>query len=479
MEVPGPEAEVPLVVDLDGTLLRGDTLHELLFSEVFGSPLQVPRAFVALARGGRAAFKSFLSQRHAESAAMLPVREEVLGLIRERRAQGGRVVLATGAHALVARAVARRFDLFDEVVATGDVEGNLVGDRKRDELVRRFGERGYDYVGDSSTDLPVWESARRAFSTGHAARRRLVAGGTEVRPIAAFEPDPPTWKALRIHQWVKNLLLFLPVLAGHRFLESAPVLSSLLAFAAFCLAASLVYLVNDLADREADRAHSRKRRRPIAWGSLGPLHALALGSALAVGTVAICSALPWQAGVGVAVYLGMNLLYSFHFKRRILLDVFMLAWMYVWRVVVGGWATGIQLTPWLLGFSGFAFLSLAFAKRYAEVARLRDGRSKAMGRAWGTDDAPALLSAGIASGVGGAVVLALYVNSESFSRLYRNPNIAMLLAPLFLYWIIRLWIQAGRMELHEDPVVFAVKDRISYAVVAAGVAILSLAMIWR
>lgn len=479
MDVPGPEDDVPLVVDLDGTLLRGDTLHELIFSNAFRSPSRLPSAFLALLRGGKAAFKSALSQRHAESAAALPAREEVLALIRERKALGRRIVLATGAHRLVADAAARRFGLFDEVLATGDADVNLIGFRKRDELVRRYGDRGYDYVGDSTADVPVWESARQAWSAGRAARRHLVAGGREVRPLVPVEKDSPAWKSLRVHQWVKNLLLFLPVLAGHRFLEAGPVLSSVLGFAAFSLAASLVYVVNDLADRESDRAHSRKRRRPIAWGSLGPLHATAVGFALASGLVAICFALPWQVGAGIATYFAVNILYSFHFKRRILVDVFMLAWMYVWRVVVGGWASGIQLTPWLLGFSGFTFLSLAFAKRYAEVVRLGEGRSKAMGRAWRSDDAPALLASGIASGVAGAVVLALYVSSDSFSKLYRNPTIAMLLAPLFLYWVIRLWIQAGRLELHEDPVVFAVKDRISYAVVAAGIAILSLAMLWR
>lgn len=473
----GSDPSVPLVVDLDGTLFRGDTLHEVAFETIFRAPLSLPGALLALVRGGKAALKAAISPRFADRAVTLPLREEVLELARRRKEAGGKVILATGAHASVARAAAARVGLFDEVLSTGDLDGNFVGERKRDELVRRFGAGGFDYVGDSRTDLPVWAAARRAFSVGRAARRELTAGGRAVEGLASPEKPPKAWKSLRPHQWVKNLLVFVPAAAGHRFSEPGSLAATATAFAAFSCAASFVYLVNDLSDRDADRAHPKKRRRPIAWGALGPLHATAVAVGLLVVLSALLSFLPWQAGAAIATYLVVNFAYSLHFKRRLLVDVFLLAWMYVWRIVTGGFAAGIELTPWLLGFSGFTFLSLALAKRYAEVVRLAErGQETAKGRAWRFEDAPALLAAGMASGFGGAVVLALYVNGASFARLYRNPTLAMLLAPLFLYWILRLWLQAVRQELHEDPVVFAAKDLVSWAVVVLAVAILGAAM---
>ncbi|HOX52388.1 MAG TPA: UbiA family prenyltransferase [Fibrobacteria bacterium] len=473
-----PSSPRPLVVDLDGTLLRGDTLHEVVFSTLFSNPFKLVQAGFALLSGGKGRFKAVLSPSFAGDAASLPARQEVVDLAVQRKEQGGKVILATGANRSIAQAAAERFGFFDEVLATDGDDGNFVGSRKRDMLVGLHGAGGYDYVGDSLTDLPVWESAAEAYAVGSVARKGLRAGDKAVQALAPVEKPPRKWKVIRPHQWVKNFLLFLPLLSAHRLFETSSIFLAMLGFAAFSCAASLVYVVNDLADRASDRVHATKRRRPIAWGAVGPLHALAIAAILVVVLAGICIWIPWQATVAIGVYLVANLAYSFHFKRRLLVDVFLLAWMYVWRVVTGGLVTGITLTPWLLGFSGFTFLSLAFAKRYAEVVRLQ-GRKQgaAKGRAWRLDDAIPLLAAGIGCGVGGALVLALYVSGDSFASLYKNPTLAMLLSPLFLYWNLRLWIQAGRQELHEDPVVFAMKDKISYAVLGAAVAILGLAMI--
>jgi len=472
------DAAVPLVVDLDGTLLRGDTLHEVVFGALFSSPIAVLRAFGAMSRGGKGAFKAAVSPVCAGMAARLPARREILELIDRHREDCGRVILATGAHRSIAEAVARRFGVFDEVLATESSGENFIGDRKRDELVRRYGSRGFDYVGDSRADLPVWGEARNAYVVGRLGDGTLRLAGRSIERIAPAERDPRVWKALRPHQWVKNLLVFLPVLAAHRIADMAALAASALAFCAFSAAASLVYLVNDLADRDSDRSHRSKRRRPIAWGNVGPLHALVVAAGLVVILVGLCAFLPVAAGAAISVYLSVNLAYSLHFKKRLLVDVFLLAWMYVWRVVTGGAATGIHLTSWLLGFSGFAFLSLALAKRYAEVVRLDTTKEdSAKGRAWKAGDALVLMAAGVGSGFGGALVLALYVTGDSFTKFYRNPNIAMLLAPLFLYWNIRIWIQAVRLELHEDPVIFAAKDQISYGVLAVAVLILAAAMV--
>jgi 4-hydroxybenzoate polyprenyltransferase len=282
------------------------------------------------------------------------------------------------------------------------------------------------------------------------------------------------WTILRPHHWAKNILVVLPVLSSHRFLDILLLGRSALMFLAFSVLASLVYVGNDLFDRESDRKNPAKSNRPIASGRLSIPGAVVLMAVLLTLVVALAAWLPWQAEVALATYLAANFLYTVHFKKCLLVDVFLLASMYVWRIVAGSLATGIELSGWLLGFSVFLFLSLALAKRYAEVIRL-DAAGKAAGRAWRPDDAPFLAIAGIATGVAGAIVLALYVTGRSFSELYVSPQLVTMLSPLFLYWILRIWIQTFRKEMHEDPVLFAAKDKASYLVVACAVLVLVLA----
>jgi 4-hydroxybenzoate polyprenyltransferase len=302
---------------------------------------------------------------------------------------------------------------------------------------------------------------------------RPPADGAGPGPVPAAR-----WTALRPHQWTKNLLVFVPLLASHRLFEVGLLRRSFVAFLAFCAAASAVYLVNDVVDRSSDRAHPRKSRRPVAGGSIPPAIAIALGCVLATAALLASGLLGLLPAAGIGGYLLLNLAYSLRLKRALLVDVFALASMHVWRMVVGGWVAGIHLTSWLLGFSAFLFLSLALAKRYAEVARLADrGLDSVRGRAWESRDAEALRAAGIASGVGGAVVLALYVQGESFTLLYRNATVAMLLVPLYLHWIIRMWIRAGRLELDEDPLLFAVRDPGSWTALLLALAILVSAMV--
>jgi 4-hydroxybenzoate polyprenyltransferase len=248
-----------------------------------------------------------------------------------------------------------------------------------------------------------------------------------------------------------------------------------LMFLAFSVLASSVYVGNDIFDCESDRRNPAKSHRPIASGRLSIPRALLLMCGLLALVVALAALLPWPAEVALATYLGANLLYTVHFKRRLLVDVFLLAFMYVWRIVAGSLATGIELSGWLLGFSVFLFLSLAFAKRYAEVIRLDGISGKAAGRDWAPDDANFLAIAGMATGVAGAIVLALYVTGKSFAELYVSPQLVTMLSPLFLYWILRIWIQTCRREMHEDPILFAAKDKVSYLVVACAALVLALA----
>jgi 4-hydroxybenzoate polyprenyltransferase len=361
------------------------------------------------------------------------------------------VVLATGAHGTIAQRVATRLGCFDEVLATeGGV--NLVGKAKADLLVSRFGKDGFDYVGDSRADIPVWNAARDRWVVGARGRSISRRPGLDLRRVDPANPPGSAWKILRPHQWAKNILVALPILSSHRFMDVLLLGRTALMFLAFSVLASSVYVGNDIFDCESDRKNPAKSRRPIASGRLSiPRAVLLMCGLLAARRSPWRPCCPWQAEVALGIYLAANLLYTVHFKRRLLVDVFLLAFMYVWRIVAGSLATGIELSGWLLGFSVFLFLSLAFAKRYAEVIRLDGTSGKAAGRAWAPDDANFLAISGIATGVAGAIVLALYVTGKSFSELYVSPQLVTMLSPLFLYWILRIWIQTCRREMHEDP----------------------------
>ena len=470
---------LPLVIDLDGTLTPIDTLHESFFKGLQTSPRATVSAVLSLGEG-KGAFKSALADLAIPAVATLPFRSEVLEIIRVARAQGRKVVLATGAHRRIAEAVAEHLGTFDEVLSTGDGGANFVGTAKAAGLQERFGKKGFDYVGDSSTDIEVWKAARTGYCVGSSKRfRRFHAQvGATLLHLPKLDQTKPVWKILRPHQWSKNFLVFLPIATDHRLFDLAPMIQGAIAFLAFCMAASMVYVLNDLVDRESDRKNPSKATRPIASGTLSIPGAFLLAATLASALALTCWFLPWQASAAIVVYLIANVVYSLHVKRRLLADVFLLAFMYVWRIETGSLASGIVASTWLLAFSGFLFLSLAFAKRYAEVARLEErGMSNAAGRAWKIEDTLPLAVSGIGCGVSGSIILSLYVTGESFANHYHNAPVTMLLSPLFLYWIIRIWVQACRLELHEDPITFAAKDKISYLVAATGVGILLVAMV--
>lgn len=453
---------LPLCVDLDGTLTPVDTLHEALLDLAKRSPgamLQLP----GWMRQGKAAFKREVAARSELDVATLPWRQDLLTWLREQRDSGRSLVLATAAHHSIADAVAAHLGIFDEVIATGDGD-NLHGNGKRRALVARFGERGYDYVGNEAADLAVWRSARSAIVVGPA---RLAARAFAVAAAGpVFTPEvasPKTWiKAMRLYQWVKNLLVFVPAVLAHRIGEPAVLLDSLLAFLAFGLGASSVYLVNDLLDLAADRQHRRKSLRPFASGRLSAKSGVIAASLLLLFAIAIAlSTGPTFAAV-LAVYFGFTLAYSLWLKRATTVDVMTLAGLYTLRIIAGGAATEVSVTFWLLAFSMFLFLSLAMAKRYTELFEVaKAGAASAAGRGYQASDLPALLSLGISAGYAAVVIMALYVNSAESQARYGDAHALWLTCPLMLYWISRVWMLSARGRMTDDPIVFALTDRIS------------------
>jgi len=468
----------PIVVDLDGTLTYTDTFWECICSLLRRRTFSLAYALTKL-RQGRATFKQHIAGLADFDAGALPLNNDLIVWLRQERRAGRRLVLATASDRSIAQAVADHVDLFDEVLAS-DGDRNLKGPAKAVALVERFGVNGFDYVGDSRADLPVWAAARHAIVVGGEKLVKAAAQVTEVRDrFAPPERSRAVLLALRPHQWVKNLLVFLPLVAAHRFADDATLPAATLAFVIFCLAASSVYVLNDLIDLPSDRAHARKRQRPfasgrlpLAWGVL--LSALLLVAAAALGLLF----LPPLFNTVLAGYYLLTAAYSFGLKREPILDVILLAGLYTVRVIAGAAAVAIVPSFWLLAFSMFIFLSLALAKRYTELDELRQrGELIAPGRGWHIDDLPLIQTLGSSSGLACVLVLALYIDSAPATRLYAAPQVLWLFCPLLLYWITRLWFITQRGQMHDDPVVFALRDRVSLRTGAVGAGIVLLASV--
>ncbi len=461
-------ATTPLVIDLDGTLLRSDLLLESGLAFARSHPFQLIRPLVWLAQG-KAVLKERLARLAQIDVSVLPYDPEVLALIGAARDAGRQIVLATASHHSLAVRIAEHLGVFDEVMAT---EGacNLSAEHKRDLLVQHYGQRGFDYVGNSRDDIPVWAACRQAYLVNpeFGVERRAQALGNVSQTLRMGSSPLRDWfKALRLHQWMKNLLIFVPLLAAHQVTNPLLIMQGLFAFLLFGLCASSVYLLNDLLDLSDDRHHRSKRYRPFAAGRLS------ISSGLLVFPVLLLMAfagaiiwLPWQfAAVLVAYYL-LTLAYSLSLKRRMAIDVIALALLYTLRIIAGAAAFGLPLTFWVLAFSMFIFLSLALVKRYAELhyARRSGSAEKTRGRGYYPDDLEMISSLGASSGYLSVMVLALYIHDQVTAALYAQPEVIWLACPLLLFWITRVWMLTHRGQMHDDPVVFAVRDRVSLIV---------------
>lgn len=463
---------VPVCVDLDGTLIRSDLLVETAFLLLRQSPFTLVMMLIWLCRG-RAVLKREIAARVSLDVTTLPYDQAVLDWLAGMAGRRRRI-LCTASDMRLAQAVADHLGLFDEVIAS-DGRRNLAGAAKAAVLIDRFGHGGFDYLGDSAADLAVWPAARAAFGAGlgRAVRRKLAAGSDALQ-VESISDRPGSrlkiWlRALRVHQWTKNLLVLLPLLAAHQAAAPMHLAQAILAVIAFSVCASGVYLLNDLLDLEADRRHPHKRNRPFAKGDLKLAHGAAGAVVLPLAGLAIAAFLPAAFLGALAGYYALTMAYSLGLKRIAMLDVVILAALYTIRIIAGTLATGLSLSFWMLAFSMFVFLSLALLKRYTELAELdRAGRSAPAGRGYLTDDLSMIQSMGAASGYLGVLVLALYINSPTSRALYQHPQILWLLCPVLLYWISRIWLLARRGAVHHDPVVFALKDVGSRAILLAG-----------
>ncbi|HEY2882070.1 MAG TPA: UbiA family prenyltransferase [Pirellulales bacterium] len=462
-----------LFVDLDGSLIGSNMLVETYLRAIRHDPLVLVKTPLWLLEG-RTAFKCHVAEYPLQDVSGLPYRPEVMTTLQALKREGFRLVLATASHRTIADQVAKQVGLFDDVLAT-DEHCNLKGRNKLkaiQEYCRQHGFNDFAYLGDAWADMPIWEQAAKIYVVSPSGRmsRRLVEMN---RPVETLVPRRGQWKAylkaLRPHQWMKNVLVFLPAFLAHNF-TFWPMAYALVAFISFSACASAVYLLNDLLDLDADRRHPTKCRRPFASGRV-PLE---MGLVAAPLLVLFGLGLSWfttstRFPLMLLFYLISSGLYCFWLKRVALVDVFLLSGLYMLRVQAGGTASGVEVSEWLLIFSLFFFLSLAFAKRFVELDRLElSADSHDTGRGYRMIDVASLSAMGSAAGYIAVVVLALYINSLKLGQLdghakalYAHPKVLCALCPILLFWMSRLWMLARRNELHDDPVVFALKDRAS------------------
>lgn len=467
---PSLQTERPIFVDLDGTLIATDLLHEGFVRAVRRTPsivLKVP----GWISQGLATLKQHIAQAEPVDAASLPYRESLVAHLMAERARGRPIILATASPEQWAKPIAEYLGCFDGIIAS-DATHNRKSSAKLAairEWCAQHGHQGFDYYGDSAADRKIWSASRVAYlvGTGTRFRRELSQQGIECQEVAVRTGSLKTYiKALRPHQWAKNILIFAPMLLSHVFTDATKLFASTAAFVAFSLCASAVYVLNDLLDIDNDRRHPTKCRRPLAAGLISIPNALVIAAALLATTVAItATCLSGSFAIALGVYFAVTSAYSVWLKRLPLVDVFCLAGLYTSRLIAGGIATETPVSEWLLTLSVFLFTSLAFAKRYSELGRLEtESAEAASGRGYLVSDISIIETLGPTCGYLAVLVMALYINSDFVKRVYAVNWPLWLMCPLLMYWITRVWFLAKRKILSEDPVIFAIKDNVSRAI---------------
>ncbi len=465
----------PLCVDLDGTVVKSDTLVDSLLVLARTRPALLLKLPLHLLRG-KAAFKAFITSSITLDVAHLPYNHVLLQYLQHQRQQGRAMYLATGADIHLARRVAAHLGVFADVLGS-DGATNLIGSKKLDSLRTRFSATGFDYVGNDIPDLPLLTHAKEPMVANPSLRLRLRLRTRGIRPAHQFLERASSMhsllKAVRLHQWAKNLLIFVPLLLSHA-VTGTKLLAALAAFCCFSLTASSAYIVNDLLDIEADRRHPQKRLRPFASGDLSPFSGICIASAFLLAGLIGGRLLPGGFYAWLLLYLATTISYSWYLKRIPLVDVLVLSGLYILRLLAGAAATETNISHWLAGFSMFLFLSLAIVKRFAELENLRASSSTPKnGRGYVLGDLEQLRSFGTSSAYAAVVVFAIYISGPDVTKLYREPRLLWLIVPFMILWLNRVWLLAARGELDEDPVAFALTDRLSQLI---GIAVILIAL---
>lgn len=469
---------VPLIVDLDGTLVSTDTLWESFLRLCHIKPWMLLLLPVWLIQGGRAKLKAEISNQVSIDVVTLPYRHDVIDKIIEARKNSRLTILATAANQDIANNVAEHLGIFDNVIASTH-DNNLKAEKKLTAIQDYLGNKPFDYIGDSKADMPVWNVARKAFIVSPSKTLKKSCASLHDSQYIG-ESNKVTFKillrAIRLHQWAKNLLLFIPLILSQRYLNIDSVTVSSISFLVFGLCASSTYLWNDLLDLPTDRQHETKKNRPLAAGDISIVTGIIVSFFLMLVAFLISVIfLPSLFTVMLLGYIALTVSYTFYFKRQLMTDVIMLGGLYAYRILIGAVAIDVMISPWLFAFSIFFFLSLAFVKRFTDLNNLpRNVEGKVGGRAYYAGDLDMVRSLGTSASYISVLIMALYVNSPTVINLYPRPGWLWLLCIIFLYWLSRIWFLAERNQMPDDPVLFAVKDKISYLV---GISVLAILLI--
>ena len=453
-----------VVCDLDDCLLKTDLLYEqwivLLKSKPFAfllSPFWLLR--------GKAYFKAQLAHHLPHAPKLIPIRNDVLSYLKNQKNLNKReLVLASASPFAWVNEISQGLDLFSIVIGS-DSKTNLKGARKLNAIKKSIGPAPFTYIGDTFADLAIWKDSAEIVAVNPSKSLHVLIAGLNKPVTVIKDMQKPTWqllaKQIRPHQWIKNILVFLPALAGHKLWNHDTFFQGLGAFAGFSLAASFVYVLNDLLDLKADRNHHTKKNRPFASGDLKIKWGVLLLPCLLLGVTLISSYLPIEYSGWIATYLFLNLAYSLYLKQSVVVDILILSMMYTLRIFAGSAATSVPVSEWLLSFSTLFFFSLACVKRYTEIIRSKN-KITLDGRGYRQVDYPMVQGLGVGSGLLSVLIVLLYLQSADVRALYKTPQNLWFATPVLLFWISRIWILTNRDEVHDDPVVFAVKDKISW-----------------
>ena len=456
---------VPLCVDLDGTLIKSDMLYESLLRLLKFQPWCLFLLPFWLLRG-KANLKARIADRVDMSEVALPFNQDVVEFLAEAKKQQ-KIILVTGTHQSIAESVAKQQNIFDEVVGSSH-STNLTGGTKRDWLLNRFGRAGFDYIGNEKADIPVWVEARNALVVTD--KRGIPEAKNQVFStefLVSSNSIKDYAKLIRMHQWSKNALIFVPFLLEYRLNDTQAFLAIVLAFFAMSFLASATYIINDMLDLSSDRENETKKNRMLASGKISLIEGFVVMVLLFFVTMIMMFFLNLKLSILLLVYLVSTLTYSFLLKQLVILDVVCIAALHTLRVIAGTVAIQAQWSFWLLAFSMFLFFSLATAKRVAELENLKrsESRSHTIGRDYHVSDIPMLQAMGVSTSFLSVLIVALYINSEKVLGLYTNPALLWLLCPVLMYWVGRIWLITSRGGMHEDPIVFAMRDKISFLTV--------------
>lgn len=458
--------QTPLVVDFDGSIIKTDSLHEMIVLALRKPFVLLQSLFILLYRG-KAAMKDFLASKFVLDLSLLPTNESVVNYVKSELQRGRKVEIASGANINFLKQVTEIFG--KKIDVTGSTKHrNLTSVEKSNYLISKYGVKGYDYIGNSKSDIPVWENARKSYLASNKPLSEKSHGSLTRKIVfeQTFSAGDPSaiisWtKEIRIHQTAKNLLLFLPLIAAHQLFNLSDWFKILLGFICFSLVAFSVYILNDLLDLESDRRHSSKMFRSIANGQIKPLSGLFAGILFFVAGLLLGFNLGIPFGLVLAVYAMITIAYSFRLKKIAPLDVVILAVLYMIRIFAGSVLIQINLSFWFVGVTFFIFISLALAKRYTELFSFDSKPTLEVlpGRGYSKIDSLPILALGIASGLCSVLLLAIYIQASGVKILYPSYEILWLAIPVYLYWVANLWLESGRGRVHEDPILFALKNK--------------------